>query len=129
MDGGILDPVPADIARALGADVVLGVRLGGVSQHGAVPLTAIHGPAGGRSPHLVDIMMRSFDTMAAGITARVVEDADVTVVADVPPIGLREFARGRAFVPAGHAALQQAWTQLTTVLPWLRGTSLQPPSY
>jgi len=120
VDGGILDPVPASVTRSLGADVVLGVRLGSRPDHQVLTLSAASGAHGKRSPHLLDVFLRAFDTMASEITARVLEEADVTMVADVPPIGLREFARGRAYVPEGRAALERVWMQMTALLPWLR---------
>ncbi len=119
VDGGLLDPVPAGVVRALGADVVLSINLGGLRGHTPVSLTADDLPSTDSSPHAVDILMRSFDIMGNRITARVIEDADVTLVANIEPMGLRDFHRVPDLVEAGQRAVQPSWSQVQALLPWL----------
>lgn len=119
VDGGLLDPLPAAVSRSLGADIVLGVNVGGRARK--PPMTHRAGPDGpGCSPHLVDVLLRSFDVMGTEIGARASEGANVTIAPEVQPLGLRDFARARSLVPAGERAVGKVWDEISTVLPWLR---------
>jgi NTE family protein len=119
VDGGVLNPVPAALARTLGADVVLAVKLDAPGDR-----TPIHCRAeetrGGHSPSVLSAISRSFEVMASEITAHVVEGADVVVAVEAESMTLRDFQQGAKLLPSGTEALAREWPRIQSALPWLR---------
>ena len=119
VDGGVLNPVPATLARALGADVVLAVKLDAPGDR-----TPIHCRAeetrGGHSPSVISAISRSFEVMASEITAHVVEGADVVIAVEAEAMTLRDFQLADTLLPSGTEALAREWPRIQSVLPWLR---------
>jgi NTE family protein len=120
VDGALLDPVPAGAARSLGADVVLGLGLTVAPIRPPVAIAATEDQRGRRPPHVVNLLNRAFDVMGTEIEARVVEGADVMITPEVEHMSLRDFRRAQIFLAAGESAVQRAWPQVSTLLPWLR---------
>lgn len=120
VDGGLLDPVPAPMARGLGADIVFGVNLGGLRDQSPLSVTADDIPGRNKSPHAVDILLRSFDIMGNRMSVRGLQDADVALVANIEPLGFRDFHRVPQLVKAGERAVGAARRQIQAVLPWMR---------
>jgi len=121
VDGGVLNPVPTDVVVAMGADLVIAVKL---SSH-PLPASAVaeavlvdHRPAS-----VLQAITHTIDLMQSKITAD--SAATATIVLE-PPFrdtdgrGLRNFSQGRRFIAGGEATALQARQQLAGVLPWLR---------
>jgi NTE family protein len=119
VDGGIVNPVPVSVAAALGAGVVISVRLVSGGGIGEEVSEEVKGPV----PNVVAAIVRSIETVQTRIKA---ETDSVPVVAITPelamiePVKLRRFREGRRFMPAGEAAVGDAMPRLQAVLPWLR---------
>jgi NTE family protein len=120
IDGGVLNPVPADVASDMGADVVIAVRLrsepssGRAEGRGEIP--------SGQPPSVIEVITRAVDLMQARVAPRA--EAATTVLIQprcegAPGMGLRNFNQGRRYIQAGEAAAEEALPRLNAVLPWL----------
>ena len=127
VDGGLVNPVPTQTVRQMGADIVVAVEL--MSAPGPLDVTAgppegSAGIPGKRVPNLVEMLWRSNEIMQGEITARSAATADVTIQ---PRLGRSRFSdfsrRGRSFIAAGEEAAREALPELRTLLPFL-----PPPS-
>lgn len=122
VDGGVLDPVPSDVVAGMGAGKVLAVKLATLAR--ATPSTqgqSIPPTRGGGS--VFQTIMRAIEVMQTQISAysNDVADAAIEVVfSDVEQPGIRNFSRGRAFIPLGEAAAQKALPQIAGFLPWVQ---------
>ncbi|MBV9328426.1 MAG: patatin-like phospholipase family protein [Chloroflexi bacterium] len=120
VDGGVLNPVPADVARDMGADVVVAVRLrderplGQAEARATIPT--------GQSPSMLEVMTRSVDLLQGRLSPRAEAAADVLIeprCEGAPSLGLRSFSRGRRYIKAGEAAAMAALPSLSRAIPWL----------
>lgn len=71
IDGGIADNFPVDVARELGADIVIGVNL-------VIPTTEEQ-----LTSSAVDILMNVFDLNSKSLLAQNIKDADIYIPIDV----------------------------------------------
>lgn len=71
IDGGIADNFPVDVARSLGADIVIGVNL-------VIPTTEEE-----LTRSAVDILMNVFDLNSKNLLAKNIKDADIYIPIDV----------------------------------------------
>ena len=95
VDGGVLNSVPVDVARKMGADLVIAIDL-----------------TGGRKPvqvnNIFDTIFQSLHLMALqGVEARL-KDADVVVRPAVAHIGPFDFTMKKELLAAGIQAAEQA---------------------
>jgi NTE family protein len=123
VDGGILNPLPAQVAIDLGANIVIGIDLSNQAPLLAWPGEAVRGkkhqePAAGRN--VIGILLRIVDIMQADIGERSTEKPKVLIRPRFGPHSSYDFVRRREqFVKAGEDAAREALPQLRTVLPWL----------
>lgn len=125
VDGGVLNPVPADVVADMGADAVIAVRLrsepptGRSEGRGEAP--------SGPPPSVLEVISRSLDLMQARMAPRA--EAATTVLVEprcegAPGMGLRRFTEGRRYIQAGAAAAEAALPRLAALFPWVdAGTS------
>ena len=92
VDGGVLNPLPVNIAAEMGAGTVIAVKLGGGSPAAEQDVEAV--PETGRPPAVLGVLMRSIDMMQRGIAT---QPTDATVITD------RAEARSDGRRPAKHA--------------------------
>jgi NTE family protein len=117
VDGGVVNPVPVSAAVALGADLVVGVKLGALRGRREVvrPPTRIL-----RGPSILDTITGTLETMQRKIVEMSSSHADVTIEPQLPDdIGLLDFRRGPELMDAGERAAEQALPQLRAAMPWL----------
>ena len=128
MDAGMHDPVPIRLLRKMGADILIASELGGQEPpmlESATPwLQASHESARSqrkrtRSPHIVDLILRTYDLAMATIGMHSIREADVVIRPKLHRISLRQFSEGRKFVAAGREAVEQSLPELKQFLPWL----------
>jgi len=95
VDGGVTDPLPADVARQMGADVVIAV---------AIP------PAPPASPpaNPVQVAFHSVAIMSAEIGACRAKEADVVISPEVGSVAFDDFSQKKKLIEAGEAAARQA---------------------
>jgi NTE family protein len=122
VDGGVLNPVPSDVARDMGADVVLAVRLRDERPLGQAEACAT--APSGQSPSMIEVLTRSVDLLQGRLSPRSEAATDVLIEPrcdGAPSLGLRNFSRGRRYIKAGEAAVATALPNLQQRLPWLTG--------
>lgn len=66
VDGGLVKPVAASVARALGADIVIAVNISNL-------------PANNPTKSMLDVLLQTFDIMSGSINRYELEQADVVI--------------------------------------------------
>jgi NTE family protein len=123
VDGAVLNPVPSDVAAEMGADAVIGVRLGTESGPAVTHAEAIE--AVGTVPSVFGVVRRSVDIMESRISTLTAGASTVVITPQCEEIPgssllrLRRFTEGRRYIAAGDAATEAALPRLATVLPWV----------
>jgi NTE family protein len=112
VDGGVLNPVPTDVAADIGADVVIGVKLSRVARDASPELD---------TPGMLDSLTATFNLMQGKIATDTAARASILIepTFDSAGFGIRKFREGRRFVETGFDAASAALPRLATVLPWL----------
>jgi len=123
VDGGILNPLPAQVTIDLGANIVIGIDLSNQAPLLAWPGESVRGkkqqePVASRN--VIGILLRIVDIMQADISERSTEKPKVLIRPRFGPHGSYDFVRRREqFVKAGEDAAREALPKLRTVLSWL----------
>lgn len=120
VDGGVLNPLPVNVAAELGAGTVIGIKLGGLAPSPEHELEVMESK--GRPPPMLPVLLRSIEIMQRGIAT---EPTDATVITIAPicdpiGVGLRNMQAGRRYIEDGIKAAEAALPRLAAALPWLR---------
>jgi len=136
VDGGLVNPVPVSLCRALGADIVIAVDLGSdraghlPRRSGAPPpdswrqrLLQRLGKGGTNGeeqllPSLVDVLVASVHIMQVRISrSRLAgEPAEMVLEPRLAQIGLMDYHRGAEAIAEGRAAVERMWPAIRHVL-------------
>jgi NTE family protein len=127
IDAGMHDPVPIRLLRQMGADILIASELGGQEPPSLTSATPWLEEAAQQqwesqrtpSPHIIDLLLRTYDLAMATIGMHSIREADVVIRPKLHRISLRQFSEGRKFVAAGREAVEQALPSLRAHLPWL----------
>ena len=125
MDAGMHDPVPIRLLRKMGAHILVASELGGQEPpalESATPWlkeSPRYQHKYARSPHIVDLILRTYDLAMATIGMHSIREADVVIRPKLHRVSLRQFSEGRKFVAAGREAVEQSLPRLREYLPWL----------
>lgn len=95
VDGGVTNPIPADVVRRMGADVVVAVAI-----PAAVPKAAPKNPIES-ALHAVTIMSGEIGRLRA-------READVVIAPDVGDVMYDDFSQKKRLIAAGEAAARAA---------------------
>lgn len=101
MDGGCINPVPADAARSMGAEYVVAVKVSGQW------LDASRSPRRGAS--LYQMVSHILGAVEHQLALRSLKNADFVIEPDVEDLDWLEFDRGGAIIEAG---LREAYRRL-----------------
>jgi NTE family protein len=145
IDGGVVNPLPVSLCRALGADLVIAVDLSRpvsraglraqrqpapedsrLSVEGAAVLQKWHGLVDGlvesfrtrrNEPGLFETMASSVNIMQDRITRTrlAIEPADLVLHPDLAEFQLMDFHRAREAIDVGHATVERARSALDEV--------------
>lgn len=110
VDGGLVNPVPVSLARAMEADLVIAVDLASdLLDRSAHQHAAAHGHAL-RQPSMLDVITASIDIMQVRVSrSRMAGDPpEVLVRPRVAQIGILEFHRAAEAIDAGRDAVREA---------------------
>lgn len=99
VDGGVLNNVPVDVARKMGADVVIAVNLGG-------------GRKAAQVNNVFDAIVQSLHLMSIEGTEARLREADVVIEPQVSHIGLIDFGKKKELLTLGIQAAEQALPRL-----------------
>ena len=144
VDGGLVNPVPLSVCRALGADIVIAVNLNGdiVGRHRKVDKEVMHNRGNGITARLTDLVREYscalfsadkvnhqppglFDAIAGsfGITqdritrSRLAGDPpDIVLSPKLSHIGLLEIYRAREAIVEGEKCVQRLMSEIEYVL-------------
>ena len=127
IDAGMHDPVPVRLLRQMGADILLASELGGQEPPALLNARAWQEKARQQvnplqyhaSPHIIDVILRTYDLAMATIGMYSVREADVVFRPKLYRVSLRQFSAGRKFISAGRDAVEQSLPQLRHYLPSL----------
>ena len=103
VDGGVVDNLPVDVARAKGADVVVAVDIS--EQVGNTNIK-----------NAVDVMLQATNIMFAVNVERLKKDADVLVSPAVGDVGMLDFSQKKRCVQAGIEAARRAVPQMRAAI-------------
>jgi NTE family protein len=121
VDGGTLDPLPIGVAARMGAGVVVGIKLSGGA--GTVRMDELSERGHAPLPSVIATILRSIELVQARDARENEAIAAIVVapeVASFPSGKLRHFKRGRQYIEAGEAAVEEALPRIANTLPWLR---------
>lgn len=121
VDGGVVNNVPADVVRAMGAEVVVAVSVGWTtfqplsSESGRRPISL---PALARMSPMVNALIRSAHIMEAEILRHRLAQAhpDVLLSPEVGSVELEDFERAAEVIPTGEQAAEAALPRLRELL-------------
>ena len=102
VDGGLVDLVPAALARTLGAEVVVAVD--------------VSGPLPRRSPTTLLQVMVAASHLMPGVAQQLARDADLVLTPQVDEYAFWELSRLPEFEAAGRAAAEQALPLLRALI-------------
>lgn len=122
VDGGLLDNLPADVARQMGADVVIAVDVVGSSNTFSAMINVLqerrYVPKGLAST--LEVMLRSLDVMMKEINRQRLAEAapEVVIRPDVPPevSVILGFTRAAETIALGERAAEEALPEIRRVL-------------
>jgi len=100
VDGGLVSPVPVDVARSLGADFVIAVDISNKPQFG-------------RTVSSLDVLLQTFNIMGHAIAGHELPHADVVIRPNVNGVSGTDFQ-------AKHLAIMEGERALVETLPVLR---------
>ena len=109
----------------MGADILIASELGGQDPPALESATSWLDEASrrdlksARSPHIIDLLLRTYDLAMATIGMHSIREADIVIRPKLHRVSLRQFSEGRKFVAAGREAVDQALPELQKRLPWL----------
>lgn len=103
VDGGVTNPIPVDVARKLGAEVVIAVAI-----PADVPAEAPRAP--------VQIALHASTLMAAEIGWCRAKEAEVLIRPEVGPVAYDDFTQKKRLIDAGAAAARAALPQIHRVI-------------
>ncbi len=100
VDGGLVNDVPADVARSLGADLVIAVNLHARKQQSGPPR------------NILDIAYYTFDILLASAGQRGMSSADLVISPDLQGFHYRNLKRADELVYRGEQAMRGALREL-----------------
>jgi NTE family protein len=103
VDGGVVNPVPADVARSMGADVVIAVSI--------PPLTRRSVPT-----NPIAVAYQAVTIMSAEIARLRAREADVVISPDVGDVAYDDFTQKKRLIAAGEEAARKALPEIRALL-------------
>ena len=120
VDGGVLNPVPSNVAAEMGADTVIAIRL--MARSGRTRDYPEASEASGRVPTMLHTITRSIEMMQSKIAADTAAAATILIEVnfeDVERVGLRRWSEARRYIQLGEAAAEAALPRIVGALPWI----------
>ena len=100
VDGGAMNNIPADVARAMGADRVIAVNVGDIGDKSKINYS------------LLGLVMETLDSMMRANTQRGAMGADVMITVPLEEYGSLDWRKAKALVGEGYKAAENMSAQL-----------------
>lgn len=115
VDGGVINPVPADVVRSMGATYTIAVNvLNNPQQRRRLGLTGSKGSL--KAPSLMNALVQSLYIMEYEMVRASILKADILIEPDVSNIEPYEFYRGSDAIEAGYNATQAVMPEIIKLL-------------
>jgi NTE family protein len=105
VDGGLVDPVPVDVVRSMGADIVIAVNV--------MPETKIKSDS---EPGIFEVIMQTIYIVSSYVAKDSLKGADIVVEPDVARFKLSDFHKVDECVSAGEEAADNAVSHIRKLL-------------
>ena len=102
VDGAVVNPVPVDVLKRMGADIVIAVNVI------PSPGRRIHQAEEFRKPNIISIIMQSIYIGSYSLVEASLEGADIVIEPEVAHIGTGDFHRAKECIVLGEKAAQEA---------------------
>lgn len=103
VDGGVVDRIPVDVVRDMGASFIIAVDTGTYLRNA-------------RFSSVLDVVTRSFDIMQQEICRLQLTNADLVIAPDLGEIAPSQFEKVAEAIDAGERAAREALPELMTLL-------------
>ncbi len=105
VDGGLVNPVPVSVVKAMGADFIIAVNV----IPGVVDRTHHQeGAKGSKEPNIIHILMQSLYIGTYSLARSSLEGADIVIEPHVAQVGPSEFHRAQECILQGELAAQSS---------------------
>jgi NTE family protein len=108
VDGGVVDTVPAEVVREMGANVVIAVNV--------VPLSVSQRKKARKAPGFFKVLMNTIEIGRLANLQNNLETADVVINVDTGDIGPLDFKHAKRTIEIGFKATEKALPNLKTYL-------------
>ncbi len=109
VDGGVSSPVPVEVAKKMGADVIIAVNLDGVYFSG-------NNNKSGVSSSTIEILKDSYFALRFNLANKEVSGADVVIEPEMKYVTDFDFVRGVEAIDAGEKATEKAMKKIKSLL-------------
>jgi NTE family protein len=115
VDGRLANPVPVDLVRRMGADIVIASNvIPGVVDR--AQQSTEESTKGAREPNIIYILLQSIHIGTYSLVKFSLEQADVVIEPDVAHIGAADFRNARECIKLGELAAQKAIPEIRSRL-------------
>lgn len=116
VDGGLVDPLPVDVCRELGADRVIAVDI--------APRGATSSAKPFRDMNVFDVLMDTYRLLDMDMTRRTLREspADILVHPQVDDVMMLDFRNAERVVEAGRRALDERLADIVACIEWSPAT-------
>ena len=115
VDGGLINPLPVDIVKEMGADFIIAVNVLSYPQR-RKSFTIFHRSNEQDIPNIFDTLLRSIFIMEYEIIELKILKADITINPDVSHIGAFEFYKAEEAIKEGYRAAQEYMPEIEQLL-------------
>jgi len=111
VDGGLTTPVPVEVVRKMGAEVIIAVNVnpGVAGRVGKVYRQRIEAH---KVPSLIQVMMQSLYITAFAVAKHALENADIVIAPDVEHVGGADFNHAPELIAHGREATEKALPEI-----------------
>ncbi|MFA5399359.1 MAG: patatin-like phospholipase family protein [Dehalococcoidia bacterium] len=115
VDGGTLNPVPADVVKSMGATFIIAVNVLNNPRE-RIHLGLTGNKQSTRAPSIMNTMLQSFYLMEYEMVRASILKADIMIEPDVRNIEVYEFHRGQEAITAGYEAARAVIPEINRML-------------
>ena len=113
-DGGIVNPMPVNVTRSMGAEIIIAVNV--------IPLTQQEGDEDKQNiiepeaPNIIHVLMQSIHAMQYELIRLAADTADIIITPNVSHIGPLAFHKGEESIYEGYQAAREMLPQIQQLL-------------